>query len=70
MTTEEWLLSRCNVALFRLFALLKVSRRAPSPPTPGLKVKLAFARDQNPIESYALGFLFSNFTNNLLKLIL
>ena len=59
MTTEEWLPSRCNVALFRLFALLKVSRRAPSLPTPHLKVKLAFARDQNPVESYALGSLFS-----------
>lgn len=59
MTTEEWLPSRCNVALFRLFALLMVSRRTPSPPTPRLKVKLAFARDQNPVESYAIGFLFS-----------
>ena len=59
MTTEEWLPSRCNVALFRLFALLKVSRRAPTPPTPNLKVKLAFAHDQNPVECYALGFLFS-----------
>ena len=61
MTTEEWLPSRCNVALFRLFALLKVSRCTPTPPTPNLKVKLAFARDQNPVESYTLGFLFSGF---------
>ncbi len=58
MTTEEWLPSRCSVALFRLFAFLKVSRCAPVPPTPHLKVKLAFAREQNPVESYALGFLF------------